>query len=117
MQSIFDFLDFRLFISPVFLFVFYYLGALVMPLAGWKLAIRVKQKYWLVTDAVESGKNAIHEIDSVDPRTFDMKVLSFSEKLRFSVVAVIFFVLLEIMWRMMFEFLMAYFQIRDALVG
>ncbi len=117
MQSIFDFLDFRLFISPAFLFIFYYLGALVMPFAGWRLASSVKQKYWLVTDAVESGNNAIKKIDSADQRTFDMKLLSFPEKLRLSTVAVILFVLLEIMWRMMFEFLMAYFQIRDALVG
>ena len=117
MQSIFDFLDFRLFISPVFLFVFYYLGALIMPFAGWRMATKIKQKYWLVTDAVESGKDAIKKIDAADQRTFDIKVLPFSEKFRLSVIAVIFFILLEIMWRMMFEFLMAYFQMRDALVG
>jgi len=118
MQSIFDFLDFRLFISPAFLFIFYYLGALVMPFAGWRMATRIKQKYWLVTDVVvEAGKDAIKEIDPADQSTFDMKVLSVPEKLRLSTVAVILFVLLEIMWRMMFEFLMAYFQMRDALVG
>ncbi|MCK5664833.1 MAG: DUF4282 domain-containing protein, partial [Thiotrichaceae bacterium] len=100
-----------------FLFIFYYLGALIIPFAGWRMATGIKQKYWLVTDAIDAGKEVIEEIDSGDNKTFNIKILPLLEKVRFTGVAVILFILLEIMWRMMFEFLMAYFQIRDALVG
>ena len=117
MQSIYDFLDFRLFISPVVLFIFYYLGAFLMPFAGWLIAKRVKLKYWMVKETFEAGKEALQQVNSADQNDSISQELRSKGKVRFTVLAVSVFILLEIMWRMMFEILMAYFQMRDALVG
>ncbi|MBT3204794.1 MAG: DUF4282 domain-containing protein [Gammaproteobacteria bacterium] len=117
MQSIYDFLDFRLFISPVILFIFYYLGAFFMPFAGWLIARRVKLKYWTVSETIEAGKEALQQVNSAEQNDSIPQEFHSNGKVRFTVLAVSVFILLEIMWRMMFEILMAYFQMRDALVG
>ncbi len=104
MQSVIDFLNFRLFISPYVLVACYYFGAIVVPLGSWFFARWVKHRYWVVSDIYESGKSRFKGIT----RTKD-RVLLYG-------LFVFFFISMEIMWRMMFEFLLAYLQIREALL-
>lgn len=105
MQGIYDFLGFRLFISPYVLFAFYYLGAVAVPVGSWLFTRWIRRRYGLVSEAYETGKSAI--------------VAGTRKKNRLIVIIlfVLMFVFMEILWRMMFEFLIAYLQMREALLG
>ena len=99
-----DFLTFKSFISTEVLIVFYYLGAIILPIGIWLLLIWLIQKYKLFNTAYESGKQIIWT--SLN-RTQKTKLLAFF---------ITSFLFMEIFWRMLFEFLIAYMQIRDALL-
>jgi len=49
-QTLRDFLSFQTFVSPYALIGFYYLGALVMPLATWVLMIWARGRIHLLRD-------------------------------------------------------------------
>lgn len=104
MEGFNDFLNFKFLISPYVLIVFYYIGAFGIPLGSWVFATWVKNRYWIVSDVYESGKSAALLMTRKRYRVW------------FSISLVLIFILLEIMWRMIFEFLIAYLQIRDALL-
>jgi hypothetical protein len=104
MQHLENFLSFKSFISPYVLLVFYYMGALGVPIASWFFAIWLKKKYWLVADVYTSGKEMLIKTTRKKHRVWFLLLFIFS------------FLWMEIMWRMMFEFLIAYLQIRDALL-
>lgn len=104
MQSLVDFLSFKLFISSYVLIVCYYIGALGVPIVSWLLARWVKGKFSLPANAYKVGKQEISQV--IPPRS---RLLLIS-------IFILFFICLEIIWRMLFEFLIAYFQIRDALM-
>jgi len=96
MQDFYNFLSFKTFISLDVLVGLYYLGALGVPIGGWILARWLKNKFCTSEDEAKTkGK--------------------FQTKLIFIFLAM--FVLLEVFWRVMFEFLIAYFQMRDIIVG
>jgi len=99
-----DFLAFRSFVSPLALPVFYYLGAVAMPLLAWILAARLGRRYALVAQTAQTLRGLMAALTR--PRD------------RWRVVALTagLFLFLELLWRMMFEFLIAYLQIRDALL-
>lgn len=86
MQEIIDVLTFKTMISKQMLFIFYYLGAILVPYLVYKYT-----KY-IYTPMRENA-----------PKYFTLFIASF--------------IFMEILWRMMFEFLIAFLQIRDALVG
>lgn len=95
---------FEVFISPTLLIGFYYLGAVGGPLMG---LIIMRQ---LIAAA----------------RRTDLPRVDVGEKVReawtkgamgMRAMAVLAFVFFELFWRMLFEFLLAYLQMRDALVG
>ena len=100
-----DFLTFKSFISTEVLIIFYYIGALILPVAIWLLFVWLIRKYELVSNAYESGKGIIWD--------------SLSTKQQIKVIALFVstFLFMELFWRMLFEFLIAYMQIRDALLG
>ena len=104
MQGFIDFLTFRSFISPHVLVVCYYIVALGVPVGSWFFARRIKRKYWVVSDIYESSKTTIFNIT----RTKD--------RMLFYVLFALLFFCMEIMWRMIFEFLIAYLQMREALL-
>ena len=54
-----DFLTFKSFISTEALIIFYYLGALILPVSIWLLLNWLIQKYKLFNTAYESGKEII----------------------------------------------------------
>ena len=94
MQELSDILSFKTFISPYMLYVFYYMGAVLVPLVMLKYSYKIYA--FLKID-----------INKIIPKEYKLKVYS---------ISILMFIFLEILWRMMFEFLIAYLQIRDALV-
>jgi hypothetical protein len=80
------------------------MGALGVPIISWLLALWIKRKYWLVANLYESSKRTLINLTKTKDR-----ILLYS-------LFIGFFICMEIMWRMMFEFLIAYLQIREALM-
>lgn len=99
-----DFLTFKSFISTEVLIIFYYLGALVLPVGMWLLLLWIIRKYKVFNSAYEGGKEIIWQ-------SFNRKQKT--KLLAFLVISVLF---MELFWRMLFEFLIAYMQMRDALL-
>lgn len=99
-----DFLTFKSFISTEVLIVFYYIGAIILPAGAWYLVIWLIQKYELVNIAYEKGKDTL------------WNSLNKKQKNKLIVFFVSSFLFMELFWRMLFEFLIAYMQIRDALL-
>ena len=100
-----DFLTFKTFISPMTLIIFYYIGAVLMPPFIWFFSRWVMKKI----DFIEQSYLKIREI-GWRGMTIKYKILSVF-------IFVMIFLFMELLWRMMFEFLIAYMQIREALVG
>lgn len=99
-----DFLAFKSFISTEALIIFYYIGAVIMPAGVWLLVARIVRKYSIVDDTFKKGKD-----------TF-WKALNKKQKSSMVLFSISFFIFMEILWRMLFEFLIAYMQMRDALL-
>ena len=100
-----DFLTFKTFISTEALIVFYYIGSLILPIGIWVVFIWLIQKYKYINTAYENGKVIVWK--SLD-RQQRVKLVSFF---------IVIFLFLELFWRMLFEFLIAYMQMRDALLN
>jgi len=94
-QEFIDFLTFKSFISYNMLFIFYYIGSIGVPFI---VFIYTKKFYIYPKEA----------IDTFLPTEY---------KIKLSLTFIAIFVFLEIIWRMMFEFLIAFLQIRDALIS
>ncbi|WP_051640735.1 DUF4282 domain-containing protein [Thiomicrorhabdus sp. Milos-T2] len=99
-----DFLTFKSFISIEVLITFYYLGAIILPFGTWLLMIWLFQKYELVNLAYKQGKETL------------LKTLNKRQKRNLIIFFLTSFLFMELFWRMLFEFLIAYMQIRDALL-
>ena len=99
-----DFLTFKTFISTEVLIICYYLGALILPIGLWLLLTWLIRKYRLLNTAYESGKELL------------WKSLNRKQQIKFIAFFVISFLFMELFWRMLFEFLIAYMQMRDALL-
>ena len=97
-----DFLTFKTFISPTVLMVMYILGVFLMPIMAWWMAMKVR-KY--LPSEVVSIKNSV------------FSKLNLRDKIIVAVMVLFILLCMEVCWRMMFEFLIAYMQIRDVLVG
>ncbi len=54
-----DFLTFKSFISTEVLIVFYYIGAIILPVGAWCLVAWLIQTYELVNIAYEKGKDTL----------------------------------------------------------
>lgn len=104
MQLINDFLVFKFFISPYVLIIFYYIGAILIPFISYSIIYYIKKKYWLATETIDAVKSTVTQMTSNKFR------------LGFVFVFILTLIFFEIIWRMMIEFLIAYLQIRDALI-
>ena len=100
-----DFLTFKTFISTEALIIFYYIGALILPIGIWIILTWLIRKYMYINTAYESGKVIVWK--SLDKKQ-QRKLVSFFMAT---------FLFLELFWRMLFEFLIAYMQIRDVLLN
>ena len=99
-----DFLTFKSFISTEVLIVFYYIGAITLTAGAWYFVTWLIQKYKSVNIAYEKGKDTI------------WNSLNKKQKNKLIIFFVSSFIFMELFWRMLFEFLIAYMQIRDALL-
>jgi hypothetical protein len=99
-----DFLTFKSFISIETLIVFYYMGAIVMPIGLFLSLAWFIQKFSLVKNSLEQGKKQL------------WSRLTGLQKFKTLLFLIAIFLFMELFWRMLFEFLIAYMQIRDALV-
>ncbi|RDH80782.1 MAG: hypothetical protein DIZ80_17315 [endosymbiont of Galathealinum brachiosum] len=100
-----DFLTFKKFISTEALILFYYTGALLMPVGIWVSLLWLTKKYKLIHDAYQNTKDIL------------WKSLTLKQQIKFISFFILCILFAELFWRMLFEFLIAYMQIRDALLN
>ncbi len=100
-----DFLTFKTFLSINTLIVFYYIGAIVLPVLVWSLSAWILQKYKII-DFVNQHKKRLTG-----------KPFSKSRRVKVILLSIWLFLFMELCWRMLFEFLIAYMQMRDALLS
>jgi hypothetical protein len=101
MKGIVEFLNFRSFVSPGILKVTYFTGAFVVPVLVWFLLRKAGQRYPRLLGI---------------PATKGYSALNTKGKVRLIAFFAVFVVVTEILWRMVIEYLIAYLQIRDALM-
>ena len=99
-----NFLTFKSFISTEVLMVFYYLGAIVLPVGLWKSIGWIARNYRIF--------NVIYK----QAVSYAWKSLNKKQQAEFLALFVVLLVFMELFWRMFFEFLIAYMQMRDALL-
>lgn len=99
-----DFLTFKSFISIKALIIFYYIGALILPVGLWLLINWLLRKYDFFDAAYKKGKDII------------WKSLDKKQQTKLLIFFIFLFLFMELFWRMLFEFLIAYMQIRNALI-
>jgi len=99
-----QFLTFERLISLEVLMVFYALGAFVLPLFLWWLFYALLRKQPTVAALLRKGRKALWQRLSVRQRF--LSALAFMSALLF----------MELLWRMLFEFLIAFLQMRDSLM-
>ena len=75
-----------------------------MPLLIWQFISWMRRRFSVVDDGVQIKKSMLNE------------TLSLKQRVLFLIFFMFLFVMAELFWRMLFEFLIAYLQIRDALV-
>jgi hypothetical protein len=100
-----DYLIFKKFISGYVLIAIYYIGAIIIPIFAWFLAIYVAKKFNLFNSAFYKTKKIF------------FKALPFKYKALLIFCTIFCFFILQILWRMAIEFLLAYIQIRNALIN
>jgi len=93
-----EFLTFKTFITPTLLIVFYYMGAILIPLLSYMVSRWLLSKY--LQDVTNKAK----------------AYLTSKQRITLLLLSVFFFLGMEIFWRMMFEFFIAYFDMHDALM-
>ena len=103
MQTLLDFLSFKSFISPSILILCYYCGALLMPI------FMLGSAFWVRRKMREQGFAAQN-------LSLWTRWASHRNLLIALLIFVGMFLMMQIAWRMMFEFMLAYFQMRDALL-
>ncbi len=90
-----DFLTFNKFISLYMLVVFYYLGAVVIPLMIFFSKSYFFKKYSFLAKFMDTATQAT--------------------SLRIKIIFIFCIIFCEILWRMMFEVIIGYFQMHDYL--
>jgi len=103
-----DFLKFHTLISIDVLIVFYYVGAIILPLGIlWFL-------FWIKARFVQNFVGAQTVIEVSTRKASNL--LNPSSKTKWFVLFLVSFLFAELFWRLLFEFLIAFMQMRDALV-
>jgi hypothetical protein len=97
-----DFLIFKTFITPILLLFIYYIGAVLIPLFSWLVSLWIKKRYF---------SNLSNKIKSEIKRN-----TTFLQRLLLIGAFIFCFLCMELFWRVMFEFFIAYFDMHDALM-
>ena len=93
-----DFLEFKRFITPDVLIVCYYCGAVLTPLLLWLMRDKLLRRLGLL----ETRKQLLERLGR-------------RNRVLLTLAMVAMFLAMELAWRMMFETMIAYFQMRDYL--
>ncbi|MCF6190790.1 MAG: DUF4282 domain-containing protein [Cocleimonas sp.] len=99
-----DFLTFKEFISIPVLIAFYYSGAVVFPFFMWFFSAWLIKKYKLIGAVHTKGKEMV------------WRALSTKQKFMLTSAFLLVLLFMELFWRMLFEYLIAFMQMRDALL-
>ena len=99
-----DFLSFKTFISIEVLIVFYYIGAVIFPIGLWFLMSWLMRKFNIFSDVYKTAQELV------------WNSLRVKQKIKILILFFVLFLFMELFWRMLFEFLIAYMQMRDALI-
>lgn len=105
MQAIWDFLSFKSMVSIDALVVFYYLGAVGVPIVLPLVVRWLLNKLGTTGDALKEGGK------------WSWQQLSLKYQLWVVGLSLGMFFLMELFWRMLFEYLIAFMQMRDALIS
>ena len=97
-----NFLMFETFISPALLIFLYYIGAIVIPIVSWYFIHWIKTIYFSKKDTQSNEYIAVK-------MTLRQHIIVYS-------FFFISFLCMEIFWRILFEFFIAYFDMHDALM-
>ncbi|NPA71824.1 MAG: DUF4282 domain-containing protein [Gammaproteobacteria bacterium] len=99
-----DFLSFKRFISIEVLITFYYIGAVMTPLMLWSIMSWAIKRYQLIETDFNQVKEELWQ------------TLTPYQKFKALLFFILSFLFMELFLRIFFEFLIAYMQIRDAIV-
>ncbi len=72
---------------------------------GWLFMLWIKRKFWVASKIYDKSKELSKEY-------IPLKI-----RISFFILFLLFFISMEIVWRMMFEFLIAYLQMWEALTS
>jgi len=97
-----DVLLFRRLIGPTLLIGMYYVGAIAVPFIAWRIGRRLIAK--------ARPADGTQGWDGKGPAPIDPGL-----RRRVWAVAIVLFIVMEVFWRLGFEFGIAYFQMHDAL--
>ena len=102
-QGLWDFLSFRTLISPSILIGLYVLGAVVLPFIAALLWLKLRARFAVV----RNGEAAVGR--------WSKQNLSAPQRIGLLLAVLIAFLLMEMFWRMLFEFLIAYLHMAEDL--
>lgn len=97
-----DFLIFKSFISINVLIVFYYIGAVLIPILIWQSRAHLLERFEIIKQMSIYMSKAFSSLCAKEQTYVKLLILSI-------------FIFMEIIWRMMFEVMIAYFHMRDYL--
>lgn len=100
MQWLYGFLHFDVFVSPGILKTLYFAGAVLLPLLGWLSLQKARSRY----PGVEAFFYAADSRKVIRSRFLRWVILAFA------------MICAETLWRIIFEYLIAYLQMREALM-
>ena len=103
-RNFMDYLIFKRFISIETLIVFYYIGAIILPVGLYIFSKSLIKKYELINESYLKGQDFLWEL------------LNKKQKVKLIGLFILFFIFAQLFWRMLFEFLVAFIQMRDALL-
>ncbi len=102
MQTLIDFLTFKSFITADILIVCYYIGAIIIPILLYKSRKYLVENVQFIRSLNEIFLDAFSSLDVKNQRYAKLFFL-------------LMFFSMELMWRMMFEMMIGYFQMHDYL--
>lgn len=105
MQTLVAFFSFETFISLEVLTAFYFLGAIVIPVFAFVFAVWLYKRLGRNTELVNTVASELWQ-------QLDLK-----QKFWLSVAFVIGFIFMQLLWRMLFEFLIAFMQMHQVIVS
>ena len=107
-----DFLTFKSFISSETLIILYYVGVVTMPGSVWYIFTRIIKNY---NNFGGEKINKYIDVAFINGKKIAWKSLNKKQKIKFITLLAFLFFIMQLLWRIMFEFLIAYMQMHDAL--